>query len=101
VQVFTDTEPTGVAVQGDGVLVAARDDTRWGIGLFKLNADGTPVYRLTAATGSSPTVVTGLAVGGGQILIAGATDAVADFDPGPGTDIVDRGNIRFVSRYSY
>lgn len=41
----------------------------------------------------------GLAIGGGQILISGATDGLTDFDPGPGTDIVDRGAIRFVSRY--
>jgi hypothetical protein len=105
VQVMTGVDIAGVAPQGNAVLVAGRDvstdENLGGIALLKLSADGTSIYRLLAAAGSLPTVVTGLAVGGGQILIPGYTDGLTDFDPGPGTDIVDRGAIRFVSRYGF
>ncbi|HEX9297828.1 MAG TPA: hypothetical protein VF881_18435 [Polyangiaceae bacterium] len=37
----------------------------------------------------------------GQFLIGGATNGLGDFDPGPGTDIIDRGNVDFVSRYGF
>ena len=38
---------------------------------------------------------------GGRFVVVGQTDGLADFDPGPGTDIVDRGAVTFASRYSF
>ncbi len=97
VQIFSDTPITDVAAIGGGVLGSSRNNR--GFAIFKLNDDGTSAYTLSA--GSTDSVATRLALGNGQFLIGGMTDGLGDFDPGPGTDIIDRGSVHFVSRYGF
>jgi hypothetical protein len=80
------------------LLLAAGKNSQ-GLVLFALKPDGTSAYTLSA--GSSNTAPTSLAFGGGQFLIGGMTDGLGDFDPGPRTDIIDRGHVDFVSRYGF
>ncbi len=97
VQVFGDAPIAGVAASPTGVLGAGKNAQ--GLALFELTADGTSIFTLSA--GNMDTTVRSLVVRDGQFLIGGMTDGLGDFDPGPGTDVIDRGAVHFASRYGF
>jgi hypothetical protein len=97
VQIFADTPIAAVGGTGAGVLAAGQNGD--GLALFELGADGTSIF--TLSVGNATTQAGSIAIGSGQFLIGGAIDGLGDFDPGPGTDVVDRGSVDFVSRYGF
>jgi hypothetical protein len=93
-----------VAATSDGVLAVGPvqplgTDASTGVGLTKIDSNGASVF--TAKMGSMLTAVGTVAAAGSRFVVVGTTDGLADFDPGPGTDVVDRGSVNFASRYSF
>jgi hypothetical protein len=103
VMAFPTLDVDSVAALADGVLAIGdlmpQNNVKPGVGLTKLDAAGVSVF--SATIGGSSTNSGTLAVAGSRFVVVGSTDGLADFDPGLGTDIVDRGAVNFASRYSF
>lgn len=78
--------PTAIVNQGPTAVVA------------KLGPDGAPGW--TFVTGGPGGSADSIAVRGGSFAVAGFSQGSGDFDPGPGTNILN-GNIRFLSRFDF
>jgi hypothetical protein len=92
-----------IAATGDGVLASGGiysiTGDNSGAGLTKIDANGASIF--SANIGGTQTIPGQIAVSGARFVVVGATDGLADFDPGSGTDIVDKGAVTFASRYSF
>jgi hypothetical protein len=71
----------------------------WGTELAALDTTGTSIFSVTL--GNLQTNPGAVAASGARFVVVGQTDGLADFDPGAGTDIVDRGFVTFASRFSF
>jgi hypothetical protein len=88
----------------DGVLASCmrtnlEEHLIFGAGILQVDSAGTSIF--SATIGGDQTVPGAIAASGARFVVTGQTDGLADFDPGPGVDIVDRGSVNFVSRYSF
>jgi hypothetical protein len=97
VQIFKEVPIGAVGGLPDGALATGLGPA--GLTLMKLDAGGNSIFSLSS--GNLNTFPWAIATGSGQFVMAGATDGLADFDPGPGTDVVDRGHVSFASRYAF
>jgi hypothetical protein len=93
-----------VAAGGNGILAFGfgfdvGTDIVSGAGFTQVDATGVSIFNATF--GGAQTSPGAIAVSGARFVLVGQTDGLADFDPGPGTDIVDRGAVNFASRYSF
>jgi hypothetical protein len=103
VMTFPALDVDSLAAVSDGVLaiglVMPQKNEKPGVGLTKLDATGASIF--SGTIGESSTISGAVVAAGSRFVVVGSTDGLADFDPGPGTDIVDRGAVNFASRYSF
>jgi hypothetical protein len=92
-----------VASVTDGALATgianAFGSDQLGVGLTKIDAAGASIF--TATIGGTQTGPGAVAAAGARFVVVGSNDGLTDFDPGPGTDYIDRGFVNFASRYSF
>jgi hypothetical protein len=70
-----------------------------GTALTALDPMGTSIFSFVF--GGMQTAPGAVAASGGRFVVVGQTDGLTDFDPGPGTDFVDRGAVNIASRFSF
>jgi hypothetical protein len=96
VQSAADMPISSLAGTADGGVLAA--SSLGNLLVTKLNADRSAAWTLRA--GNDSTSVRSLAARGASFAVAGTHSGSADFNPGPGVDIV-YGDITFLSRYGF
>jgi hypothetical protein len=94
---------TSIAVGGDRVLAVgspyAVETGTNGMGLTGIDTPGVSLF--SATIGGTQTWPGAVTAAGARFVVVGQTDGLADFDPGPGVDVIDRGAVHFASRYSF
>jgi hypothetical protein len=97
-QTFPGVAMEALALTSDGGVLVAASHWTMATPVTKLGPDGTSAWSFTL--GGPDTSADSVAARGNTFVIAGSHHGTGDFDPGPGTQILD-GDLRFLSRFTF